>query len=517
MVSSDMNRALEKSTKVIAMHSITAKPDMKRGAQTDRQKAFYNKKEYNKWVDEIYVLMGKAYVFRNEYLVANQSLRKMIADFPGEETIYEAMIWLARSFNELKEYREAEKILIALTDEKDLPEKLEHELYATYADHYIKQMQYEKAIPWMEKSVEEVRKKHYKVRFTYILAQLYQETGNIQKTVETYRKVIRMNPPYEMTFNAKINMASSFEAGSGKGKEIRSLLAKMLKDDKNIDFQDQIYYALGNIALKEENKEEAIRNFRLSAEKSVSNPNQKGLSFVALGDIYYNIPDYRLSQAYYDSSLQNIARDYLDYEVLAAKARSLNHLVEHSSVAELEDSLQLLASLPESARFAAIDRIIEEVVKKEEEERKRKQDEMLDMQYGMTMGNSNTQAGRTNTGGAWYFYNMNAKGFGQPEFRMIWGNRNLEDNWRRKNKQSIEIIEQPEDGEIADSASQQSAKVLNNKSREFYLKDIPLTDSAMEISSQRLEVALYNMGLVYRNELMDTDEAIASFSRVVQE
>jgi tetratricopeptide (TPR) repeat protein len=515
-VAPDMDRTLEKATKVITLHSITAKPELKRGPQTEKQREFYNKKEYNKWIDDNYILMGKAYVYKNEFQTAIETLRRMILDFPNEDSRFEAMIWLVRALNEQEEYREAENLLVALRSQDDMPKQYLPDLYTTYADHFIKQEKYEQAIPHLKEALSLIKDKHYKVRYTYLLAQLYHETGQSDNTVRTYRKVIRMNPPYEMTFNAKINMAGAFEAGSGEGKEIRSLLAKMLRDDKNIEYQDQIYYALGNIAMKEKKLNDAIENYTLSAAKSVSNYNQKGLTYVALGDIYYNMPDYILSQAYYDSSMQNIDQEYEDFDQLSRKAQSLNHLVQYYSVYALEDSLQKLAKLPEKELFAAIDGIIEEVVRKEEEERKKQQEEMLDMQYGMTMGNTGSRNPGNAEGGQWYFYNMNAKSFGQPEFRMKWGTRRLEDNWRRKNKQSLDIIEQTEEGETVESDSTVKTQVLSNKNREFYLKDIPLSDSAFEESNEKLKVALYNMGLVYRNELRDTDEAITSFTEVTE-
>jgi tetratricopeptide (TPR) repeat protein len=515
-VAPDMDRALEKATKVITLHSITVKPDIKRGIQTEKQKAFYNKKEYNKWIDENYILMAKAYIYKNEFRTAIETLRKMINDFPKEETRFEGMIWMARAYNEIEEYREAENLLNALDSNEELPKEYRADLYTTYADFYIKRDEYQKAIPYLEKALEFIRDKHYKIRYTYLLAQLYQQVGNSEETIANYRRVIRMNPPYEMTFNAKINMAGSFEAGSGQAREIRSLLAKMLRDDKNIEFQDQIYYALGNIALKEKKIEKAVENYELSASTSVSNYNQKGLSYVALGDIYYEMPEYSLSQAYYDSSLQNIDQDYDKYEELTRKAKSLTNLVQHSTVYDLQDSLQTLASLPEEELYSRIDRIIEQVIKEEEEKREREREEMLDRQYGMAMGNTSSRSQANSQGGKWYFYNMNAKSFGQPEFRMKWGNRKLEDHWRRKNKQSLDVIEQTEEGELADSASEDSKKVLSNKNREFYLKDIPLTDSAMEVSDEKLKVALYNMGLVYRNELRDIQEAIEAFTGVVE-
>ncbi len=514
-VTPQMNRAIEKASKVITLHSITAKPDIKKGNLTEKQKEFYNKKEFNKWVDDNYVLMGKAYVYENKFDLAVETFKKVVVDFPDEPIRFSALIWMARAYNEQREYRESENILQAVQNDENLPEEYLGEFFTTYADLYIKQDKYEQAIPKLEKGLGYTHEKRERIRYTYILAQLYQETGNSEKAVESYNQVIRMNPPYEMTFSAKINMAGSYEAGSGKEKEINTLLRKMLRDDKNSDFQDQIYYALGKIALKAGDTVRAIDNFKLSAAKSVSNANQKGLSYLALGDIYYNRPEYSLAQAYYDSTIQNIGQDYEDFSKLTIKSRSLTNLVTHLRVYTLEDSLQVLARLPEDQRLAKIDQIIADVKKQEEDERLRKQEEMQNNQFGMGL-NTRGSSPVSQQGGKWYFYNLTAKGFGQPEFRMKWGNRNLADNWRRNNKQSVEVVEQDTEAAATDSSSTKSSVAFSNKSREFYLKNIPLTDSALAASDLRLENALFNMGLVYRNELKDKQAAINTFEEQIR-
>ncbi len=514
-VSPDMNRAIEKATKVITLHSITVKPDIKRGNLSEKEKEYYNKKEFNKWVDDNYVLMGKAYVYENKFKLAIETFKKVIIDFPNEPIRFEALIWMARAYSAQKDYREAENILQLLKNDEAMPDEYLGIYYTTYTDLLLKQEKFDKAIEQLELALEYTGPKHLRERYTFILAQLYQETGNAEKAVENYHAVIKMNPPYEMTFNAKINMASSYKAGTGREREINTLLGKMLKDDKNKDFLDQIYYALGKISLKGGDTIKGIENFRMSVSKSVNNANQKGLSYLELGDIYYNKPDYSLAQAYYDSTIQNIDRDFDDYDVLTVKSKSLTNLVTHLRVYTLEDSLQVLAKLPENERLARIDRIIEDVKKTEEEERLRKQEEMQNNQYG-NIATTTRSSTTGQQGGAWYFYNLNAKGFGQPEFRMKWGNRKMEDNWRRSNRQILDIVEQNQETAVADSSSGQKSTVFNNKSREFYLKAIPLSDSALAASDLNLENALFNMGLVYRNELKDEKEAIRTFEEQVR-
>jgi tetratricopeptide (TPR) repeat protein len=517
-VTGDMDRALKKASKVITIHSITGKPKLKKGPQSPKQKEFYNKKEFNKWIDDNYLLIGKAYVYQNQFGLAGETFKHIITNFPDEPIIYSALIWLARVYIETGEYSEAEKILIGLQSDEKMPKKLEEDFYTTYADLYISEENFVKAAGMLEKAIERVKKKHYRIRYTYIIAQVFQEAGELDKALQAFKDVIKMNPPYVMSFNAKVNMARSFQVGSLGGKEIRNLLYKLLKDEKNKEFQDQIYYALANISMKEGNKEEAIDFYKLSIGKSVSNNNQKGLSYLTLADIYYAIPEYPLAQAYYDSTMQSIDNTYENYDLISRKTTSLTHLVENLIVYELEDSVQVLAKLPEGELYVIIDKMIADVVAVELEAQKKKSEEMLDQQYGMMNQNSGTtgQDGGNTEGGRWYFYNLNAKGFGQPDFRMRWGTRKLEDNWRRRNKQVVESFETSEAQSKSDTASESKTTVLSNKTREYYLQDIPFSDSALASSNERLVNTLFKMGEVYRYELLDNKNAIASFEEVIQ-
>ena len=518
-VTGDMDRAIKKASKVITLHSITAKPELKKGPQSPRQKDFYNQKEFNKWIDDNYLLMGMSYVYQNQFSLANETFKHIITNFPNQPVTYGALIWLARVYIETGEYREAENILKGLVSDEKMPKKYREDFYTSYADLYLKEKNFPKAAVMLENALELVREKLYRIRYTYILAQVYQEAGEPDKALQAYRKVIKMNPPYEMTFNAKINMAGSFQAGSDEGREIRTLLRKMLKDEKNKDFQDQIYYALANISFKEGDKQEAINLYKLSISKSLANVNQKGMSYLALADIYYAIPEYTLAQAYYDSTMQNIQNTFENYEQLSVKTKSLTHLVENLITYELEDSVQRLAKLPEAELYAVIDKIIADVVTKEQEELKRKSEEMMDQQFGMMNQNAGATGQQSGAGesGSWYFYNLNAKSFGQPDFRMRWGTRKLEDNWRRKNKQVVETFETTDNQGPSETESESKVAVLSTKTREYYLLNIPFTDSAIDISNEKLVNALFNMGEVYRYELKDLDNAVWCFEKLVNE
>ena len=280
-ISSDMDRSIKKAMKIISIHSITAKPELDDNKElTDKQREFYNQNEYNKWVDDAYMLMGKAHFHKQEYDKASETFQFVISNFPEDINVPEAKIWLARIAIEKNKFKEAEDDFATLGDESQFSRKNKFDLATTKACLALKNKDYEKTIINLKEALENCKNKYYKQRYNFILAQLYQKTNEPSLASEYYKAVIKLNPPYEMTFNARISMALLYESGIGSRKEIEKQLQKMLKDDKNIDYQDQIYYAWGNLYMKSgEKKEWAF--LRKVAWRSFSSPSLR-LSVVTI-------------------------------------------------------------------------------------------------------------------------------------------------------------------------------------------------------------------------------------------
>jgi len=508
----EMDRAINKASKVITFHSITVKPKQSKGSQNQRQREFYRKSEFNKWIDDSYILMGKAHFYKHDFDLAIGTFRYVINEYKDEPIQYLAYIWLARAYNEQGEYKESEKILSLLEGEREFPDRLKDELYITYADFYLKQGIYESSLPKLEQGIEHLKKKNDIIRSTFILAQVHDNVGNFSQSADLYGRVIKMNPPYEMTFNAKINRAGAYETGDENSKEIKEQLIKMLKDEKNIEYQDQIYYALGNIALKENSTSEAINNYKLSAGKSLTNFHQKGITYLALADIFYARPDYINAAAYYDSAVINLDSEYPGYQDLSNKNSSLTKLATNLNVITLEDSVQRIAQMNEGDRLKLIDDIIFRV--RQEEIEKLNQESLRRDQINRSgLLNRSTRRFSENVGseGSWYFYNTTAKNFGQAEFQARWGTRKLEDNWRRSNKSIVSLDDMNEDESEGILDEENSDLVTDNKSRDYYLQNVPLNDSMLIASHQKIKDALFITGEVYKNELFDFGQSINMF------
>jgi len=506
----NMNTSLEKASKVIRKHSITVKPKKNKSRSlTPRQNEFYNKKEYCKWVDDSYLLMGKSHFYKRDFYPAIQTFEYIIKEYANEEAKYESFCWLTRVHIEMKKFEKSQKLIDQLEGDPNFPDNLKPFLAKIHADHLMKQEKYKEAVPEMEKVLDLSRKKAEKARYSYILGQIYQKNDENEKAALYFNQVLDYNPTYEMAFNAKINSALLFNADLLNSKELVKSLTKMLKDDKNIEYQDQIYYALANIYFEENDKAYAIEHYLLSAEKSTTNTNQKALSFLAVADIYFNDKNYTQAQIYYDSTINFLDQEYYNYDVIYRKASNLTDLVQYLNIIYTQDSLQRVAQMSKNERDKLIEQIIEQVVKDEESQ---KEEERMSAMQQQMLGNSRdgNVVGQT-SGGKWYFYNPNALSLGSSEFTRKWGRRKLEDNWRRKNKATVSFDDMAEETTATDTAT---GKKLSNKTKEYYMVNLPLNDSLMNISHKRIAEAMYNLGRVYKEKLEDYPKAVESLEKL---
>ena len=516
LCSSDMVRAIQKASKLITLKSITAKPELKNKKEpSEKEKKLLEQKEYNDWVDDSYLLIGKAHFYKHEFNEATSVFNFCIAEANDQAIKTEAIIWLARIYNETGNYNESLRILTELEVTPSFTKSLKSIYYTTLTDLFVKQKKYSEALDPISKAIEFSSGKRTRYRLTYLEAQLFELTGEGAKAAFYFREVIKMNPPYEVEFNARINIAGVFDVNTDKPAEIRRELERMLRDSKNKDFQDLIYFALGNMSMKEGNEAEAVDFFRKSAMAASQNQNQKGRSYLALANHYYDKPDYMKAGRYYDSAVFFLDQKYPDYKVLKTKSQSLNALVSQLTIIQTEDSLQTVASMSESDRNAKISEIIAKILKDESEGKTSEYTDRYNL--GQFYENERRSQGNIDQEGKWYFYNQAALTFGRTEFRRRWGDRKLEDNWRRLNKTRVTTSQTAANSDTASKKeSDTTAAFLDYKKPEFYLKNLPLTDSLKAISNEKIALALLNAGKAYSEKVLDITKATETFEALIK-
>ncbi len=550
IVTADMDKTVKKCSKVIGMHSIKAKPKLKKGNRTEREKDYYRRTEYNKWIDDAFLLMGKAYFYKRDFFPCIETLDYVLSQFPNDGLADEASLWLAMAHLELKHYPESQQILNRLQADPKFDQKLRPQLQAVYADWYLRQSDMVTAIPLLEKSAEKFPDKSERTRISFVLGQVYEKEKDSVNASKWYAAVNELNPPYEMAFNARISMARLYQGGD-QGGNIRKELMKMLKDVKNVDYLDQVYYALAELEMKEGKPEQGVQYFKKSIWSNTTNASQKAISYLALATYYYGKNEFIPAGAYYDSCSLSLPETYPEYQKLIKFAGNVKLLSDNLGIAQKEDSLQTVAKMVPADRDKLINDLVAEAQRKEDERKAAEEEERLNIQSGrmsgmgtMTGMNNRGALGQNRQGGAgrnpnsqmggfgleqsadfggggsanitgasnWYFYNPAAISFGSIEFIKFWGRRKLEDNWRRSNKKVIseagDLTAEGETGEISTPAASTKANTFKPNQREFYLNDLPMNDTLMRESNMRIAQSLLNAGKIFKDELNRPNDAI---------
>ena len=480
-----LNRTIDKAGLIIERHSMEIKGE-----------------EKNKWIDDSYFLIGKALFYKQEYTEALEMFAYINREYEGYITDL-SILWSARAQIELENFTTAEQQMLYLDREVKL-KKPDYALFLEInANYHIKQKNWGEVITYLSKAIEYSSDKKKRVRLTYLMGQIYHQLENYKSAYNAFDRVVRMSPEYEFLFNALLSRARAFDPKHNDSSKLISEINKMLKDDKNNDYKDQIYFALAEIALKEEQKDQAVDHLLSATANNTGNDQQQSIAHLTLAEIYFNDAEYLSAQVHYDTAITFLSENHPDFDALSKKRESLNELVNLYNTITLNDSLYKLSELEEDELKTIIDAIIEE---KKEEERLAK--EVLRANAGARPNtNSRNQFNpMSGGGGKWYFYNPSAISFGYSEFITKWGERRLEDDWRRKNKKQIFLDDEgDENGEEKDIYSQ-----------EYYMDLIPFTDSAKSATIDLIVECFYQLGLIYKEELKDINEAVVTFETLIE-
>lgn len=468
--------------------------------------------DISKWVDDCYLLIGKANFYKRDYYTAIVNFQYVTSNYKNGNAQHEALVWIGKSYVQIGKYDEAESVLNIAAEDAIVQSSFREELYAVLGDLYIRKKNYTKAIEYLHKAVSSARSRDNRSRYEYIIAQLYERQNETENAYQSLIKVIDMNPPYEMSFNAKINSARLFNAKSKSSKkEIIKQLNKLLADEKNKDYRDQVYFAMGNIEEREKNFQKATELYSKSTQVSTSNVAQKAESFLHIAKIYYSMkPDLVKAQLYYDSTSTFISKSHPEYDDVMNKKKTLFILVKNLRIINTEDSLQHLATLSPKERERFVGQLIDNQI---EEERLRKIAEEEEKGKVINSQNNNNLGNSGSGSPSWYFYNSSALSLGASEFIKRFGKRPLEDNWRRSNKENIN----PSGEDVTNNKIEDLSDPKNiEKLKKQYLANIPTTPELLDASNKKIIDAYYELGNFYKEQLVDYKESAKQYETLLQ-
>lgn len=523
----DFTRTIEKMQKAIQLHSIKKKPAKRSSSQ--KEKAFRNREEFNPFLHNAWLMMGRAQYLNGDFLGAAATFMYISKHFKWlPEVVTEARLWQARSYCALDWNYEAENVL-HLVKEKDLSNKTLTLLYNfVEADYLIRTNKIEEAVPFLREAAKGSSGSQ-KTRLYYLLGQLYEKLGDKNNAYLAFKKA-EGGPatPYRTKFNARIKQSEVF-AGEDIKKEVRSL-KNLTRYQRNREFLDQIYYAIGNLYLSRKDTVQAVANYRLAVEKSQRQGVDMAMADLALGNIYFAQAKYVEAQPCYSTAIPFLSDAYPNYAVLKKRSDVLDELAVYAGNVVLQDSLIALSKLSPEEQEKVAKRLVAELEKQEKEAREAaEREEFLAKQEqnrpdNMTPGAP--QGFQTNGDNSWYFYNTYTKNAGKTEFQRKWGSRRLEDDWRRRNKTTYSFEEEDDEtdsenveGLALENANDSTAVVDADLAKresdphfvEYYLKQIPKTPEDIEVANEVIQEGLYNMGVILKDKLEDYPAARHEF------
>ncbi len=525
--SGDFKRTIEKMQKAIQLHSITKKP--RKRTSSPKEKAFRAREEFNPFLHNAWLMMGRAQYLDGDFLGAASTFLYISKHFTWlPNVVTEARLWQARCYCALDWAYEAENVL-HLVKEKDLTNKSLRNLYnITNADYLIRDNRYEQAAPFLLAAAKAAHGSQ-KPRLWFMLGQLYEQIGNKTLAYEAFRKAgSGSSTQYRTKFNARIKQSEVF-SGQNIRKEVNSL-KNMARFERNKEYLDQIYYAIGNLYMSRGDTAEAKKNYIVAVEKSTRNGIDKALVQLALGNIYFSEHDYVKAQPCYSEALPLLPDNYPGYKTLKMRSDVLDELAVYAGNVHLQDSLLTLSKMTPEEQKEVCRKIVDDLIKREKEaEEAAKKEAYLAEQQGKTgpidKNAPSNPALSMNTDKSWYFYNTMTRNAGKTEFQRRWGARKLEDDWRRRNKATFSLDDEPEaDDMIAgnDSISSDEKDKTGNAADandphnvEFYLRQIPSTPQEILTANDVIQEGLYNMGVILKDKLEDFPAARDEFSRLL--
>jgi tetratricopeptide (TPR) repeat protein len=487
----------------------------------------------SKWTDDCYIIVGKARMYSGDFANAMNTFKYVNTESKDPEARHQALIMLMRMFITLNDKKSIVFIANYMAKEPIISDRNARDFYLNMAQFYRQQNNFTKVAEYLDKALPLINGRKMKIKSYFVAAQVQQQLGNDQKAYEYYGEVLKRNPPYETAFNAQLNLSKAIPMNDptavAKGERY---LRNLLDDDKNIEYLDKVYYELGSFEARKGNAPVAINYLRESLIANKNAASQRISTYLKMGEVYLQLKeDYSKATKYYDSAFALMKENAPNYEKVKKQMDILKSLASSYLAVKEADRLLKLSKMSQQEQSSFIDNEMKAEIDEIENDRRfyaRSAEKIANAQSGV----SATPALVSNNPNEkkWYFYNPEQKELGKQTFFRTWGDRPLEDNWRRSQKQAFSAdnnvannnAPDPNNANdpIANTNQQTPEKQANTeygiKTKKDRLAEIPKSKDETKVLENQLEQGLYDLGKIYILT-KDFPKAQASYVRLVAE
>lgn len=478
--------------------------------------------ERNKKIDDAFLLLGKSRYYSQRFIPALEALNYITKNYPEANLIDETIVWKAKTNIRLENEDLAIEALYELANKEKISDEILEKIHTTQAMAFTQLDSIEAVIDHLKKAINISKNKNTKSRNLFILGQLFREVQEIENSQSAFQQLIDFKKaPYKLRLHAEIEMVKNHAKGS-QSEALIVHLNKLIKIRENRPYLGELYYQLALLELERENDEAVVENFQNSIHTKSVDEFQKGLSYEALGDFYFNRTNYKQAGAYYDSVLQ-ISKDKDSKRIrkISSKSKSLETVLVFEDIIHRNDSLWHVLSMDVDDQYLYYLDHIEKLKEKDAaiEEENRLKNLLADYENAQASNQnvSVTRGPSTSVGsgnGKWYFYNDQTMSYGKQEFSKIWGKRKLRDNWRWSDNSRIENNEEVANDSIPVVIDEEF--VPEKYKAEFYLDQLPNKVSDLDSISKLRSITYYQLGLIYKEQFKEIELATETLERLLE-
>lgn len=458
----------------------------------------------SKYVYPSYALIGKSRLLNLDLKESITTLKYVNSKSNNKEANSMALVYLLRAYTEKKDYKSAIEVDKFLSNQ-EMDEAIKIEYYKN-SYHLSKILEDEDRLLIILKELEKLNlKKELANKVYFAIGQIYYSRNNLTLSKEYFKKCLKNNPNINMGFFAKIFIAKTNDI-SYESQTLKEF-QKLLRDKKNIEYIDRIYFELAKYYLKNNRYDNAIENFITAISENNNDKEILFNSYLEIAKIFYEEKnDYEKSQKYYDSAITYINRENKLYETIKKRSEVLNNLVKNLNVILKNDSLIELTKLSEGD----LDKLINEKIK-EENKKSKKQNRSINQ--GSFSSEEPSVIKINSADGSWYFDNPMLISTGITEFQRIWGKRDLVDNWRLISKAQFSVKEDDQinkEKEIGEETSQTS----ESDYEEFY-NSLPFEEEEKKTLNFETENSMAEVGRIYIQNLDEKEKGISVYENFI--
>ncbi|WP_456313732.1 type IX secretion system periplasmic lipoprotein PorW/SprE [Pseudomonas shirazensis] len=508
----DFEKAETKATKAIQKHSMNI-----------------GGREKNYQIDEAYLMLGKARYYDQRFIPALEAFNYILYKYPNSSNIYTAKIWREKTNMRLGNDAIVVKNINLLLKKTDLDKQTFSDANALLAEAFLNLEERDSAVTKLKIAEEFSRINEDKARYRFILGQMYQEVGKKDSATYFYDGVIDMNRKADRKYmmHAYAKKAQMYDYENGNDTLFLKTYNKLVKDRENRPYYDVLFYEMGVYYDKKKEQKSALEFYNKSLARKSKDNYLVASTYRNVGDMYFKNTDYTMAAKYYDSTLVKLDPKSREFAYIEKNRKNLDDVIKYEAFAKRDDSIIKVKGLTDPDRKIYFENYIAELKKKDEAKRileEKEKQKLANIERNTNSDNGPTAVNPNSLGkpsdpaaggivppsgnstvSTFYFYNPTTVAYGKLQFKKMWGNRTIGGNWRLagiKSANNAALNDTLNNNEDTMNALKDSI-VVEKYTTEFYEKQLPKTQIAMDSIGKERNFAYYQLGLIYKEKFKE--------------